>query len=129
MATATELHAAGLPVGRQPDIKLVTPSSVNPWYGTIVEGRPFTKEQEAQLISRGIGPVGCEAIEVRRNATDREFYWGIGQRPPFFAFQCPVIGRMADGRIKVISPSGFPKIVLRDGWVTRPGKPKGHHFG
>ncbi|MDR6850159.1 hypothetical protein [Sphingomonas sp. BE137] len=103
---------------------LVTPSNPNPWYGTIREGRRFTEQQNAKLISANKDPLTCESIEVRRNATDREYYWPTGTYPPFFAFDCPVLARMADGRVKVIAPSGQNKIVLKDGWVTRPGRRK-----
>ncbi|WP_242183288.1 hypothetical protein [Sphingomonas sp. CARO-RG-8B-R24-01] len=111
-------------VGRQPEIKLVTPSKPNPWYGSFEEGKPFTHQQVAAMITAGITPVGCEAIEVKRNATNGEYWWPLRSPPPYFAFQCPVIGRMADGRIKIISPSGLPQIVRSDGWVGAPGKPR-----
>jgi hypothetical protein len=111
-------------VGRQPEVKIITPSKPNPWYGAFEEGKPFTEQQVAAMITAGITPVGCEAIEVKRNATDREYYWPLNSPPPYFAFQCPVIGRRADEKIKVISPSGSPQFVRSDGWVGAPGKPR-----
>lgn len=111
-------------IGRQPAVMMVTPSAPYAWYGTIRDERRFTEQQIGKLITAGKDPLTCEAIEVRRNATDREHYWPIGSLPPYFAFECPVVTRLADGRIKIIAPSGENKIVLRDGWVTRPGRAK-----
>lgn len=109
-------------LGRQPDIMKITPSSPNIWWGTIVEDRRFTVQQEAKLITLGKNPVTCEAIEVKRNATDREMFWGDTDLPPFYAMMCPVVSRRADGKIKVITPSGDNKLVNADGWSGRPGK-------
>lgn len=109
-------------IGRQPAVMLITPSAPYSWYGTIRDNRRFTEQQNAKLITAGKDPLTCEAITVRRNATDREHYWPLGSLPPYFAFDCPVVAHMADGRVKVIAPSGENKIVLKDGWVTRPGR-------
>jgi hypothetical protein len=110
--------------GRMPKSVTISPSGEYPWYGRYQDGRRLSEQQHNALISAGADPVNPETITVRRNATDREMWWGIGQYPPYFEFECPVVARLADGRIKVISPSGANKIVLRDGWATRPGKRK-----
>jgi hypothetical protein len=110
--------------GRQPEALKWTPSGKQPWYGTIMPERRFTRQQEAALLSAGKCPLTCETITVRRNAADGEFWWPTGSYPPFFEFECPKVSTLADGRHKIIAPSGDTKIVLHDGWVTKPGKRK-----
>lgn len=111
-------------VGRQPAVIYITPSQPNPWYGTIVEGQRFTAQQVYWLRVKGIDHETVEAMTVMRQATDREYYWGPGQQAPEFHFECPVLGRRADGRVKVMAPAGDVKLVFGDGWVRRPHKPR-----
>ena len=118
------------PVGRQPARVQIAPSKSYPWYGSIrggvadaigiKGGDRFTVQQEAELIRQGRDVPTAEALLVKRQASARELYWPLGQLPPVFAFQCPVIGHRADGKVKVISPSGDVKHVLPDGWSHRP---------
>ena len=108
------------PIGRQPDRVHITPSRSQPWYGAIVTGRRFTRQQEAELIKLGADIATAEAITVKRQATGRELWWPTGQLPPVYAFECPVILRRADGRVKVITPSGERKLVRADGWAHPP---------
>jgi hypothetical protein len=109
-------------LGRQPEVLHVTPSKPNAWYGTIVEGQRFTRQQLAVLERRSIDPAAVEAISVTRNATSREMYWPSGTVPPVFQFDCPVVHRRADGRVRVIAPNGEEKLVYADGWTTPPPK-------
>ena len=67
-----------------------------------------------------IDPPTVEVITVRRQATDREMWWPIGSPPPVFAFECPVIHRRADGKVRVIAPAGMVKLVRADGWAGFP---------
>lgn len=110
--------------GRMPASVTISPSRDYPWYGRYQPDRSLTEQQYNALISAGCDPTNPETITVRRNATDQEMWWGTDQFPPYFEFECPIVSRLADGRVKVIAPSGANKIVLRDGWVTRPGKRK-----
>jgi len=109
-------------MGRMPANVLISPSREYPWYGRYQADRVLTEQQYNALITAGADPTTAETITVRRNASEQELWWGTNQYPPYFEFECPVVARLADGRIKVIAPSGSNKIVLRDGWVTRPGK-------
>lgn len=110
--------------GRQPGILHMNPSRDYPWYGTYLGNREMSEQQFNGLITANMPLVNPPTLTVRRNATDKEMWWGTNQFPPYFQFECPVIKSLADGRYKVISPSGAVKIVLKDGWVTRPGKRK-----
>ncbi len=109
-------------VGRQPAVMYITPSKPNIWYGRIIDDRRFTEQQSAKLIELGRDPVTAEAIEVKRNATDREYYWNTRDLPPYFQMMCPVVARRADGKIKVIAPSGAATFVRSDGWAGAPGR-------
>ncbi|MBB5697024.1 hypothetical protein [Sphingomonas yantingensis] len=108
----------GKVVGRQPATPRVIPSHPNPWYGGIVDGDPFTTQQRAELSRLSIDPAAVERMTVRRNASDAEMWWPAGSLPPVYQFECPVLGRRADGRVRIISPSGMGKLVFADGWVT-----------
>ncbi len=118
------------PIGRQPKVRYITPSKPNPWYGTIdgyaesefaqVGGARFTLEQQYGLACRGLVADTVETITAKRQATDREMWWPAGQLPPVFAFECPVVGRHHDGRLRVISPSGTEKLIREDGWTSWP---------
>lgn len=122
--------------GRQPlshSIR-IAPSNPNPWYGSIIGGTDgsngieggerFTVEQRMRLRERGLDPAQVETVTVKRNATHNEAYWGIGQVPPQFHFDCPVIGRGRTGKLKVICPAGWVVDVNPDGWSGKPGKPR-----
>ncbi len=119
------------PVGRQPALRVSTPSGPNPWHGTIigyevvgsaqVGGERFTGEQGRTLREMGLDPDTVEVITVRRQATPRE--WGnpdTGCLPDVFAFECPVVGRRRDGKIKVISPIGNLNWIESTGWTSPP---------
>jgi hypothetical protein len=117
-------------IGRQPSCIRVTPSKEpSPWYGAIVGGEKtgfdghsitggqrFTEQQVAQLIKRGADILTAPAITVRRNA--HEIYHNFLELPGVYEFDCPVVHRRADGRVRVIAPSGAEKIVEGDGWTT-----------
>ena len=119
------------PLGRQPAVRYITPSKApNPWYGSIVGytadewaqkgGDRFTLEQQHALACRGLNPDTVETMTVKRQATTQEVYWMPGELPEVYAFECPVVGHHKDGRPRVISPSGYEKIVRQDGWTTWP---------
>lgn len=118
-------------IGRQPATRIIIPSKPNPWYGTIVGyerdnlaqkgGRRFTEEQERALIERGMDPLTCETITVKRQACGvTEITPMLNTVQPVFAFDCPVIGRRKDGKIKIIAPIGDAKFVRADGWAHPP---------
>lgn len=112
-------------LGRQPAKLWITPSAPNAWYSMEpICGDELTAEQKLGLASMGLAADSVEVITVKRNATDREMYWGVGQCPPQYHFPCPVVGRRRDGKIDVISPSGMRKLVGHDGWVGKPGRPR-----
>ena len=108
------------PIGRQPDRIVIIPSKRQPWYGAIIDGRRFTRQQQNALIERGADIATAHAMTVKRQATHREMWWPTGQLPPVFAFECPIVGRRANGRVSVIAPDGQPVGVFSDGWAHRP---------
>ncbi|MDQ2762169.1 MAG: hypothetical protein M3Y22_01320 [Pseudomonadota bacterium] len=118
------------PVGRQPSRVQIAPSKSYPWYGSIrggtsekfgvTGGERFTTQQQAALIQQGRDILTAESLLVKRQANDNELCWALGDLPPVYAFECPVLGRRKDGKVKVVSPSGDVKHVLPDGWAHRP---------
>lgn len=119
------------PVGRQPALRVYTPSKPNPWHGTIIDyevvnyaqtgGERFTGQQVCTLHEMELNPATVEVITVKRQPSSRE--WGVprvGELPDVFAFDCPVIERRRDGKIKVISPSGNLNWIEPTGWVSPP---------
>lgn len=117
-------------IGRQPDRIQINPSRQYPWYGAIVGGElvgfgghtvkggeRFTEQQADQLRKRGKSPETVDTMTVRRNSTDRELWSGDRLRP-VYEFECPVLSRQADGRARVIAPSGAVKLVEADGWTS-----------
>lgn len=107
---------------RQPEEVVLTPSNWSPWYGWCDAGQRFTRTQLYALKQAGRDPAAVETITVFREATQREMYWPKNQPPPVYQFDCPVTGRMRDGRVRVIAPSGEGKIVLGSGWVREPSR-------
>ena len=119
-------------IGRQPANYLITPSKPRPaWYGTIeggektgfgghsiTGGQRFTNEQARECISRGLDVLTAPAMTVRRNSTTDETWIGAHQLRPVYQFECPIIRKMADGRVRVIAPSGAEKLVEADGWTS-----------
>ncbi|KQN12028.1 hypothetical protein [Sphingomonas sp. Leaf28] len=119
-------------IGRQPATYLITPSKPRPaWYGTIeggektgfgghsiTGGKRFTNEQARECISRGLDVLTAPAITVKRNSSIDEIWSGAHGPRPVYQFECPIIRRMADGRVRVIAPSGVEKIVEADGWTS-----------
>ncbi len=108
------------PLKRQPDQIYIVPSKPNAWYGDWNEGERFSGYQLLAMRSLDLDPATVEVITVRRQATDREMWWPIGSPPPVFAFECPVIHRRADGKVRVIAPAGMVKLVRADGWAGFP---------
>lgn len=119
-----------MPIGRQPSVRQVAPSIRTPWYGNVtgyrevngiqVDGDRWTTQQVKAILERGLDPLTCEAMTVRRQAVGSEVWTPVDQLPAVFAFDCPVIQRMADGKVKVIAPDGQPKLVRPDGWGHPP---------
>ena len=119
-------------IGRQPASFLITPSKPRPaWYGTIeggektgfgghsiIGGQRFTNEQARECISRGLDVLTAPAMTVRRNVGIMELSLGTFRPVPVYEFQCPIIRKLADGRVRVIAPSGTEKIVEGDGWTS-----------
>jgi hypothetical protein len=119
-------------IGRQPASYIVTPSKARfPWYGTIeggektgfgghsiTGGQRFTNEQARECISRGLDVLTAPAMTVRRNVGIMELSVGTFRPVPVYQFECPIIRKMADGRVRVIAPSGDEKLVEADGWTA-----------
>lgn len=114
--------ACGKLMGRQPERLYFAPSKSHPWYGTINGEDRFTVEQVRELMSLGRDPLTAEAIKVHRQATSREMWWPTDYAPPVFEFECPVITRRKDSKVKVITPSGETAWVRADGWAGFPDK-------
>jgi len=104
---------------RQPERITITPSSPCDWHGGWEADGRMTWQQRAALERAGLDPARVEWLTVRRRASVAEMYWPMGQDAPLFEMPCPVIQRLADGRVKVISPAGINRIVQGDGWITR----------
>lgn len=129
MTRETPPRPMGEVIGRQPARILVTPSATPyAWYGSIrggmktgfgdhsiTGGDRFTEQQVEGLISRGLDVLTAPAITVRRNAGDREMSWSFLELPPVYEFECPILSRRADGRVRVIAPSGAEQLVEADG--------------
>lgn len=130
--TAAGSRPMGEVIGRQPASWLVTPSkSPYPWYGTIEDGektgfdghsikggRRFTNEQARECMSRGLDVLTAPAMTVRRNVGLLELSLGTIRPVPVYEFECPIIRKLADGRVRVIAPSGVEKLVEADGWTS-----------
>ena len=131
MTYAPRPRPMGEILGWQPARILVTPSKTpSAWYGairgavktgfgdhSITGGARFTEQQNEALISRGMDILTAEAMTVQRNAGDHEICNGTGL-PGVYQFECPVLSRRADGRVRVIAPSGAEKLVEADGWSS-----------
>lgn len=112
-------------LGRRPATIRWTPSKPIPWWAAVwQEGRRFTAEQEQALIALGRDPVTAEALEVVREidlyADEAGGVLRIGELRPVYAFDCPVIGKGAAGKVRVIGPNGKPRDVQPDGWANKP---------
>jgi hypothetical protein len=113
---------------RQPAQLVITPSNQSPWVGWLdAQGDRFTRAQVSAMKRNDIDPqTHAVFVTVFREATTREMYWARGAAPPVFQFDCPVMSVTADGRLRVIAPSGDVKIVLKNGWVKMPSRPNRH---
>lgn len=113
---------------RQPAQLVVTPSNQSPWVGWLnAPGDRFTRAQLGAMKANNIDPdTHKRFVTVFREATTREMWWPRGDAPPVFQFDCPVMSETADGRLRVIAPSGDVKIVLANGWVKIPSRPNRH---
>lgn len=112
---------------RQPDMLVITPSNQSPWVGHVdAPDDRFTRAQLYQMGQRGMVPETVEAITVYREATSREMWWPTGAPAPVFQFDCPVLERRRDGKVKVMAPSGEGKFVLANGWVREPSRRNRH---
>lgn len=111
-------------LGRQPGLQLVTPSKPNPWFGTAAEGDRYTVQQLHEMARLKLDPEVVESILVKRLSSYKENWWPKGGLTPFYQFECPVLGRLRDGRVKILAPAGLPMIVFGDGWATRPNELK-----
>ena len=111
-------------------VSLMAAAPSSPWCGAIpgavktgfgdhslTGGDRFTEQQVEGLISRGIDILTTPAMTVQRNAGDHEICNGTGL-PGVYQFDCPIISRRADGRVRVIAPSGAEKLVEGDGWTS-----------
>lgn len=123
----------GKPLGLpQPEIANYRPSKTTLWYGDRDGVDQLTKQQRHACAMRGVDADDAERQTVRRYASQEEHYWPVcSWNPkalprPFFEFQCPILQRRADGRIKVIAPNGDAALVREDGWAL-PNQTKKDH--
>lgn len=112
-------------LGRQPDLVRITPSKPYPvWCGSIVEGDNLTAQQRLAIGTRGLNPDTIEIVTVYRQADCRnEVVCPTNSPRPEYAFDCPVLARFADGRVKVLTPRGEAKIVVEEAgrlWASKP---------
>lgn len=100
-------------IGTMPDPSTlrIAPTGSYPWYGYWSPGQRLTDQQQAACALHGIDPAALEIVQVRREATHAEMWRPTGAPAPLYAFDCPVLTRRADGRVKVIAPSGEAKLV------------------
>jgi len=131
MTYAPRPRPMGEILGRQPVKIHWTPSKpLSPWCGairgghktgfgdhSIAGGDRFTEQQVEGLISRGIDILTAPAMTVQRNAPDADIASGTGL-PGVYQFECPIISRRADGRVRVIAPDGSERNVEADGWTS-----------
>lgn len=122
------------PIGRQPSIRRVAPSVRTPWYGDIigyrdvagaqVGGERWTRQQVTALMQRGLDPLTCQSMKVRRQSVGEEVCTPLNELPAVYEFECPVIGKgqrgAAASKIRVIAPDGQPSLVHPDGWAHHP---------
>lgn len=103
----------------------ITPSNPDPWLAPRIEGQRFTAKQVRMMGDMGLDPETVAVVEVRRVATARELWWPDTQHAPVFVLECPIIGpQRRDGRIEVLSPNGWRKLVYLDGAITRSKAPR-----
>ena len=112
-------------LGRQPDVIRITPSKPYPtWSGSIVESDNLTVEQRMAIAQLGLNPDAIEIVTVHRQADCfSEVVCPANSPRPEFAFDCPVLSRGSDGRVKVIAPRGVAKFVTEEAgrlWATKP---------
>jgi len=98
---------------------------MSPWIGSWGEGARYSDAQLYEMVVRGLSPDTAEAIRVMRPASRDETWWGVDLPAPIHEYDCPVLGRRADGRIKILAPAGIAKLVLADGWTHHPKKARG----
>ena len=102
-----------------PDRIYIAPSKIDPWRGVRQDGQLFTDQQLRELRSAGMDPETVEFVTLRDCATRREMWWGQGSRQPVFVLPCPVIERLSDDAIRVLTPYGAREVV-RGTEVRRP---------
>ncbi len=115
----------GVLLGRQPNLVRITPSKPYPvWCGTIVEGDNLTAQQRLAIGTRGLNPDKLEIVTVHRQADCyNEVVCPLNTPRPEYAFDCPVLSRGADGRVKVLAPRGEAKFVVEAAgrlWASKP---------
>lgn len=100
---------------------VVTPSSINSWFGTWEEGAAFSNQQLVKMREFGLDPDLVERIVVQVKVNTREWYWNAIDPTPIRLITCPVIRPVGD-RVEVIAPRGHVKRVFPNGQLTRPRK-------
>lgn len=114
-------------LGKRPDFVRITPSKPNPWWQGNWEGEHrFTAEQWNAVLAAGGDPKTVEAIAVRREPGVHDPEFGgvvrVHQWKPVYEFECPIVGRLEDGSLRVLGPNGKPRTVRADGWAHNPSR-------
>lgn len=110
----------------QPANFRVTPSKpVNPWCSQWLAGDHYSRHQRAVMQRDRIDPETVGFIRVKRSAVQTETWFPKGYPAPVHEYDCPILQRRLDGKLRILSPAGVPVIVLDDGWVAVPRQVRG----
>jgi hypothetical protein len=101
----------------------ITPSNLNPWFGSWRDGHVLTGQQVRKLRALLLDPDTVDTMEVQVAARSREWVWGATEKAPIRLITCPIIGRGAE-RIRVIAPHGEVVLVYPGGHLRRPRTPR-----
>jgi len=88
-------------------MRRVTPSNIDIWDGTPIEGEPWTREQKAAMARLYMKPELAEAHTVNFNV-----FVAFNEPPAKRSFICPIVQRARrKPRVLVITPAGFREWV------------------
>jgi hypothetical protein len=99
--------------------QVVVPSRPDPWFGRWAPGSVLTEEQLDQLAQRGLDP-DTEQLDVHVSVSQAQLWVPLGDKRPWRLIPCPIVGRMKDGRLKVVAPNGERKLVWPTGELRKP---------
>jgi hypothetical protein len=99
--------------------RVIVPSRPDPWFGRWAPGSTLTEEQLHQLAQRGLDP-DTERLDVHVSVSQAQLWMPLGEKQPWRLVPCPIVGRMKDGRLKVVAPNGERKLVYATGELRKP---------